>query len=343
MRAIRNIVLGLSMLWTGQTLAQAPHTRAVQVTIRITNAANEPMIGLPISCTTRAAKSYAATASDGQATLSVDVQDGERLMCFMVSPKNAPDESESLRGSDRNAEVSGMWALPKPFLVPLAGKEAVYHKELVLAAGRRVKMRRLDSTGAPLDGFFVATPDTPLRTFHRDGTHDSAGVSTAACVLYSLEVSSVVMQPVPVPATDGDLDLGDVVLPLPTTDATLHLTFTNFKGADERLGDSGIRAFAVSVDGQTLLELFLRKGKTVRNYTSDEPSQVPSGEYWICPTSIISGVTAQTLLELVRSGADLSTSGIPKITIPAGGAVEQTIDAAAAQHAILQAGGIDPG
>jgi len=55
----------------------------------------------------------------------------------------------------------------------------------------------------------------------------------------------------------------------------------------------------------------------------------------------VTGVSADTLFELVRAGADLSNSGIPRVIVPAGGRVEQSIDVAAAQRAILKAGGYD--
>jgi len=71
----------------------------------------------------------------------------------------------------------------------------------------------------------------------------------------------------------------------------------------------------------------------------DAPNIGPAGEYCVCPTSLFSGVTADLLIELVRSGRSLEGTGIPKITIPKGGLVEQTIDGGAAQRAIWKTAG----
>jgi len=338
MRTILSAIV-LGMLASVAICQETPH-RLVQVTITLKDSANVPLSALPISCSTRMKESYAITAADGRATLLLTVQSDEQAVFLAVSPANAVDTDEQARAMARVTQIAETCVIPRTVVVMLAGEVDVYERQLVLSPARRVKLRRVDSEGAPIPGYLVMPENSVWPAFHRDGVHEATGVPAAATILFAADLKSGMLTPIVVPASAENIDMGDVVAELPAANATLQITFAHRGGLDPRLLDGRLRAFLISTDGQTLLDLFLQDGKTVRQFGGQEPSPVPSGEYWVCPTSLVAGLTADTLLTVVRAGIDLSASGIPRVVVPAGGEVELTVDAAAAQRAILVAGGV---
>lgn len=341
MKTLKTAVLSLVLVVHASASEEPPTLRGAELTIVCKDQTGAPVGGLPFIGTTSGGKWFAITDSSGRAVTQVSVAPDERELFAMVGVGNLPptvDEALANIALSRLLQVSQTHAIPKFFSVPLDAGQGVLQLNVTLAPGRAVKVRCVDSLGSPIGGVTMLMSDYRLvPSKPSDGWRRVVGVPADGVRIVWAETFEGAMAPVIVPPSADETDLGQVTVSLPPQDSTVQLTFRG--QLDPRFLDIGPEPFLVSTDGHTLIQLNTAGGKTTRSASSDEPSRVPAGEYWVCPSSFLTGISADILLNLVRSGADLSGSGIPKIVVRAGNHLEQEIDVAGAQRAILVAGG----
>lgn len=332
-----SIIIVLFSLLSLISHAQAPD-RTVELTLTFKDHTGAPLRDLPVRCATKSTVRYSLTSAGGQAIFSINLGPDESCAFVRFEIDRSKDD-ESSHSVMRLLDLQATTAIPNVLVVPIASDQLACSKEFTFSKARHVKLRCLEDEPEPFEALLTSLNWCTLPLRPSGGVSRGQGFPSDACTAYLIfpGLTSELI-PLELHAGDQDLDLGDVRIHARDLDASLRVRFTNVEALDQRVDGDYTDVYLISTDGKIVVD---GRDPVVNSDLDDQgrapPTKVPSGEYWVSPCTQF-GLTTVTLLELVRSGVDLSNSGIPKITIAPGELLEPTIDAASAQAAILKAG-----
>lgn len=293
------------------------------------------------------AKSDAA----GLAQFSVELPPSSENVFVKVAgmgafPLAPVDARQAVREQD--SRVIQNYSFPTFLTVPLQDGVAGYHTTLTLYPSVRVTAQMVDEQGQPVAGGAIMQMNGIGMDNDMHGSSNSSPLSiggirrggTAEVAIYgpSSPIPLVVrLEPF---QTAEDVDLGPIHIP-PFTEgsAPVRLTITGRDQTLTRSVEGPVNAVTlIRSDGQVAYFFAVVDDRVVRIRADDGVVHIDPGTYYIAP-GVYGTSRADLLRQLLLNGVDVDTAGVPKFTAVAGQEVELTVDAAAAERAILAAAG----
>lgn len=331
-------LVGVLVSLLGVAAAARGDDRVVHVKVTCVNAAGQPVAGVPIVGRARGGSGgwFGVSNQAGVAERDVAVSPTERVMWLSNMPMETESGEYEKTTEQAYSDALGRLYLRLAWCEPIAETQAVCDWTIVVPEVRTVTLHGVAGSqpkGAVVLSDFFTIPEGS----EPEGTITVSGMPKGMSQRIGLWSDGFVTE-VELPAGENDADLGTVQLQTVPKNGAVVIHLDNVEGMDERSESPGDLITLVSTTEPVVMQLIVRGGKTVKDMRDDSPAQVPAGQYWVCPESWTMHGATGALLRMVRSGVDLRASGIPKVTVPAGGVAEVRVDGAAAQASILRAG-----
>lgn len=345
--------LGKDLLIRGATLAMATCVactaslaaeRRFHVTVR--DAAGTPMPDIVVSVRARGLGASAISDAAGAATVSLEIANSPSLAVVWLDEYDLLSISESEKTRLRRRSMLVPAAEPDEQLVRIVSGDHDYSVELRYQAIRPVHgvitqqgqpATRLWEVGTPYSG--ITSPRTAV-----DGSFtlpiEPAGVDVMMEIYGDTSDdpipsrSHIVRVPNASIGPDGSMGTINIV---PTAGLTGNVVFHLTTTPEQYAAVHAVyrRSFwgltLVSSDGKTVIDLIAESDTRVPEH---EPAVMPVGTYFAVPLSFSWTWTQRRIIEACLDGVDLSTSGIPSITVTEGANMEVNIDPVAAELAI---------
>lgn len=354
-------------LWTAlfvlsMGLATVAPAAATPITVTVTalhgDGAAFPDLWLGLIADDRAAEPpawVAKTGADGVAHFTVEIPaDSENVFVKVAGPGAAGLAPIGQRMSvlEQAEQILPNYSFPEFLTIPLEDGVSEYATTLTLCPSVRVSVQLVDGNGQPIaGGAMTQISDIGMDAdANRNGESDplsiggiKQGGSADVMILGPNSPKWMVIHLTPV-QTVADVDLGQIHIP-PYQPGTvpLHLTVNGRDRLQTRAVESVQSAVTIfSVDGQSAI-IFAHNSATgeMAHWPTNETPETPRldpGTYYIAP-GVLGTSRANLLRQLLLNGVDVNAAGVPKIVAVAGQEVQMTIDAAAAEQAILTAAG----
>lgn len=312
--------------------------------VTVIDVAGAPMADIAVGVRSMGQARAGLTGTDGLAHVSIDPGAQAQLAVVYVGPVSLMGVSDSERSRLRHRSRWVEAAKPKEALVRLTPTESEYSVVMQYRVGRALRARVTENGGPPTRTWGMGTPNSGLASppTDPDGSFELEWEPVEGGVIIdadpfedSFPGRSFIRRVEPTSiAPDGDMGTIDLD---PAFGATGNVRFILASGpaaydtvaALDKRSDWGLTL--VKSDGRTVMSFFADSDLHIAN----DPAVMPVGTWYVVPGSYFCWTwTQRRIIEACLDGVDLSTSGIPSITVAEGANMEVNVDPVAAELAI---------
>jgi len=336
-------IIVAELLLSSTYTARAQATREITVSITAHDHTGVPLANLPIVLeASTGPAAMGKTSGDGTLVLSGAVPQDDLAVGLSISGGDLPiysqNERDTLLGINIIRFLNHCFEANRTIVLTTEISE--YAVQIGGTECVTASLSLVNETGGPVVGAAcssVAEADEsrmlPASSFSLRLSRGQPGIVYASTEARGVLVRLTANQ------TQASIELGPLAFGPRTNEGTLNITatrLTEMLAAQRNLYFPGF--MLVSPDGQGLYP-------TTRLFTRNAAGEyalevvgapVPAGTFYVVPTGYMAPPWARGLLDAIAAGADLTNSGVPRVTIEPGQSVTMNIDVMAAYRALFQ-------
>lgn len=322
--------------------ARAQGTRHITVQATVQTSTGQPLENVPLTLLEAAGRPVAKTDPEGRATLVGDVPQEAAVVTIHVfggGDDRFGSTAQQLALAKRMKSVQKQFFFDEFSNVALVGNQPEYSVVIVAWPVIAVSGALVTDTGQAEPEVVSCDASGSFTIADAQGAFSLHGVKRGTAIRLFLHGPAFAITPMRFSSqlTNNDVSIGQIVLVPYATTSQFRARLTNVSPwitIQESKLVPGLTL--ISANGSILFteaSQFYEAGQQEIRLRTD-PLSLPPGDYYVAPGVFARGRVQLALLRAREQGMNLAGTGIPKVTLVAGQAVDVDVDLLAAYNAI---------